>query len=648
MAARYRPCGIVLLRSNTDPGDLDIPRHLDLSDDDAVAAEGRAWLEKLWARGDVRGALAVASPALCERVAELLAANSGSARPQDLRRVIRSVASYLLRWHRRVTPFGLFAGVLPVTIGPAAARIGTRHRVVTRADAEWVAALTARLGKLPGLRPSLTVVASNLSFVRDGRLVTGLDAGPAGSGIAGPAREASVRWTPPVQAATEIANAPVLVADLAAQLAARFPSAGQSAISHLVDGLIDGSFLVTSLDPPATADDPLAWVIAALSWARASGTAAVSPWLHALEQVSAQIATCNHCGAPKEATRAREAVAAQMRALAPTARHLLAIDVRLDGNVTVPSAVLDEAAAAADVLLRLTTRPFGSPAWLDYHARFLLRHGPGTAVAVRDLVADSGLGYPDGYIGTPRQRPLWRMLTDRDAVLLGLIQQAALTSSKEIRLTEADITALTICDQATIVPPQRAEIGVSLHASSPAALDRGDFELRVVAVPRAPTSMAGRFAHLLTSAELDQLAATFQDDDATMAVQLSFQPGRLRARNVVRVPPIAPSVLPLGEHPPHDAATVSLDDLAVAADATQMYLVHRPTGRRVVPVIPHALELTLLTPPLVRFIAEVASARTAALGPFDHGAARVLPYIPRIRYRRTVLSPARWLLALDR
>src|ERR1700683_2876979 len=167
MAARYRHCGIVLLRSNTDPGDLDIPRHLDLSDDSAVAAEGRAWLEKLWARGDVRDALALGSPALSERVAELLGGNAGSARPQDLRRAVRSVASYLLRWHRRVPPFGLFAGGLPGPTGPTAVTIGTRHRLVARANAEWVAALTARLGKLPGLRPSLTVVASNLSFVRD-------------------------------------------------------------------------------------------------------------------------------------------------------------------------------------------------------------------------------------------------------------------------------------------------------------------------------------------------------------------------------------------------------------------------------------------------------------------------------------------------
>ena len=54
--------------------------------------------------------------------------------------------------------------------------------------------------------------------------------------------------------------------------------------------------------------------------------------------------------------------------------------------------------------------------------------------------------------------------------------------------------------------------------------------------------------------------------------------------------------------------------------------------------------MTTHTPPLARFIAEVAGARRAELRPLDLGAARVLPYVPRIRFRRTILSAARWQL----
>jgi len=58
----------------------------------------------------------------------------------------------------------------------------------------------------------------------------------------------------------------------------------------------------------------------------------------------------------------------------------------------------------------------------------------------------------------------------------------------------------------------------------------------------------------------------------------------------------------------------------------------------------HALELFARTPRLARFLAEVSQARCAFYGPFDFGAARALPHTPRIRHRRTVLVPARWVL----
>jgi len=337
-----------------------------------------------------------------------------------------------------------------------------------------------------------------------------------------------------------------------------------------------------------------------------------------------------------------------MTALAPETSQVLAADVRLDATIALPELVLSEAALAASVLLRLSTQPFGSTAWLDYHARFRTRYGPGALIPVRELVADSGLGYPSGYLGAPRTRPTWRELTERDAAILALMQRAILDGAQEIELTDADVEVLTIGEHADIVAPQRIELGVALHAASTDAIDRGVFELRVVAAPRVPTSMAGRFAHLLDHQERALLAATFEtgaqatEAGEPVAVQLSFPPRRPHDDHVVRVPRLLPDVVSLAEHP--DADNIDIEDLAVTADGDQMYLVQLSTGRRVIPRIPHALELGSHTPPLARFIAEVADARTATFGPFNPGAARTLPYIPRIRYRRTVLAAARWTL----
>jgi class I lanthipeptide synthase len=324
------------------------------------------------------------------------------------------------------------------------------------------------------------------------------------------------------------------------------------------------------------------------------------------------------------------------------------VDVQLDGQVIIPEVVLKEAAAAADVLLRLTTRPFGFPSWMEYQARFNERYGQGALVPVRELVSDSGLGYPDGFLGAPPVRPVWRTLTERDAALLALIQEAVLSGRDEIRLTRADIAALTVGDPSAVVPPHRAEIAVAVQAASAEAVTTGAFELMVTGVARYPGSMAGRFAHLLADAERDRLADTFWPagpDENTMAVQVSFPPRVTRNEHMTRAEPLTGAVVHIGEYPQAGGAEmISVDDLAVTADAAQLYLVHVPTGRRVVPHVPHALEMTAHTPRLARFIAEVADARCAELRPLDVGAARVLPYVPRIRHRKTILSSARWFL----
>ena len=127
-------------------------------------------------------------------------------------------------------------------------------------------------------------------------------------------------------------------------------------------------------------------------------------------------------------------------------------------------------------------------------------------------------------------------------------------------------------------------------------------------------------------------------------MQLSFPPRRLHNENIVRTPELLPDVIRLSEFGDTDGETVAVDDLGVTADAEQLYLVHVPTGKRVAPRTLHALEVTVHPPPLARFLSEVADARSAVFAPFNFGAARTLPYTPRIRYRRTVLSPARWLL----
>jgi thiopeptide-type bacteriocin biosynthesis protein len=634
---RYQPVGPVLVRASTDPGDYPPP---DLTD----PQHGLAWLATLWRRPELRDAITMASPDLAARVDQLLDGDRPYP-PKAVRHAVLSTASYLMRWQRRATPFGLFAGVTTASVGPAAAKVGDEHQAVVRVDADWLARVVDRLEADHSLRRTLTVVADSGGFVRDRRFIVAGRATP-GEATAGPVRETSTRYTRAVRTVLAVAARPQRFDRLAEQIRAQFPHGRQHAIEAMLHALIDGHVLITNLRAPMTAVDALAHVLAALRAADIGPLPEVGALADQLGEIQDQIGRQNAVADPSQQAAIRAAIAQTMTAILPAVEPPLAVDVRLDAEISIPPAVLDEAAYAAGVLLRLSTQPFGSAAWLDYHARFRARYGPGALVAVRDLVADSGLGYPPGYLGAPRARPAWRILTDRDAHLLALIQRAVLVGAAEIFLSDADIEALTVGDPTAVVAPPRIELGVTVHAASATHLDRGDFELRIAGAPRAHTSMAGRFAYLLDPADREHLAHTYvppAESGDVVAVQMSFPPRRVHNENVVRVGQLMPEVVSLSEHP--DGDVISVGDLAVTADADQFYLVRRSTGQQVVPHIPHALDTTVQTPPLARFIAEVADARSTVFGPLDLGAAaRTLPFTPGIRYRKTVLAPARWFL----
>lgn len=86
-----------------------------------------------------------------------------------------------------------------------------------------------------------------------------------------------------------------------------------------------------------------------------------------------------------------------------------AVDLRLDADLVLPQAVADEAARAAHLLARLSAAPNGTAAWRSYHQKFYERYGRGALVPLLDMVADSGIGWPDGHATPPSTSPAARL-----------------------------------------------------------------------------------------------------------------------------------------------------------------------------------------------------------------------------------------------
>ncbi|MBQ1061996.1 MULTISPECIES: lantibiotic dehydratase [Micromonospora] len=641
----YRSTGAALVRAAAHP-DIDLPPWPDLTEPrDALVPGWVAWLRQVWTNETIVDAISHASPVLAAQVARLCAGEALTVR--ETRRVIQAVARYTQRLRGRPTPFGLLAGVAPAVFGSRSpTRWGTAHQAVARAGAAWLADVISHLERCPDLVARLPVVANNTMTVRDDRLVLPYQphARPQGT----TAVEVSLRYTAPVRAAITAAHAPIRVEALSAQLRTAFPHAATTTVEGMLAELITRGALITSLHAPGTEPDALAYLLLQLDDVDAGSIAAVADLVRALRDIHTALRR-HRTAHGADGREARAQVTSRMRDLGISVHEPLAVDLRLDASVTLPDQVAREVERAALALTRLSAHPYGTAAWRAYHQRFYERYGIGSLVPVRDVVdPDSGIGFPDGYPGTPADEPR-SPLSRRDELLLALAQRAALDGADEVLLDEELIAELEL-GPPRLRLPAHLETSVRVHAAGEAALARGRFTVEVTSVSRGAGGLTGRFLSVLRAVDAAKLAAGLTDlptaDHGTVPAQMSFPPLDPATTHVTRAMQILPTVISLAEHRRPNRSVLTVDDLAVGCDGRRMYLAAPDQGHRFEAVGMHALNLRTHTPPLARFLIELGRAQCAQVTAFDWGAAAraKLPFLPRIRYGRAILAPATWRL----
>ncbi|MER7497023.1 lantibiotic dehydratase [Streptomyces pharetrae] len=628
----YQAVDAGMIRASAFPLSATLPPWPDLDGDTAAdASRWKTWIAQVWTDEARVAAIEVASPLLADSIRQTL--TDERLRPRATRRTAVSLARYLLRMQYRATPSGLLAGPAPLRIGPTTqARWGTAHRAFARADSQWLHDVVATLERDPHVLRHLPVILNPTCTVRGGRVTVLHQPGADGP------TDTRLRRTPAVDAVLTLARSEITVGDLAGKLASEYPDTDPTVIENMLRDLVAHRVLLSTLHAPMTREDALGHLIDRLE---AAGV--VSAATRELRQISTLLAS-HDSAAVHEQRSLREQATRKMIALTAIRDRTLAVHLRPDCDIVLPEAVTREAEKALQVMARVTPFPNGSPAWQDYRARFLERYSMGVMVPLRELIdPDTGLGYPVSYRGTLLKRPVLAT-TRRDEHLLALAQDAALSDQREVVLRAEDIEALSLGEPHQV--PAHVELCFSVLSPSPEDLTRGDFTLSIVGLATGAGTTTGRFLSMLERPDQEQVITAYAGLPTLTAgaerCQVSSPPLRVQTYNVSRAPAIMPNVLAVAEHNPD--ATLKVDDLGVVADSRQLYLVSLSTGQPIEPCVMNAVELSNATHPLARFVCELHRSHTAVLIPFSWGAAAQLPFLPEVRFGRTVLSPACWRL----
>lgn len=481
----FHAADAALIRAASYPADLTLPGWPDLTTDQPD--EWLRWLREAWALPGFAAAVTHAAPDLAAQIVRAVAGET--IRTHALRRLVEATVRYLLRWTTRATPFGRFAGVAPVELGPSAVvRWGEQHRAVARPDDRVVADHTAAAERdLPTL-PTVPVMTNALGYARGGVWVL-----PCARIENDRMWDVEIDLSAAVRVAVETATVPISFGELAARVADEL-SGGTAQAEQLLAGLVQAGVLLTAVRPPMTVTDPAAHL------------------------------------------------ARYIKLSDPGDR--IAVDLRVDCAVTLPPAVISEAEAAASALAAVAPRP---PGWSEYHRAFIERWGPGAAVPLREVL--NVLGFPAGYRGSPRRDPTG--FTARDALLTGFAQRSALDDCADVVLDDELFERLRGDQDRPHIP--HTELRFALAAATPRDLDRGAFTLTVVSGARHAGVAAARFLHLLTPSELKRFrmvyAALSTDMPDADIVQMSGPPPDRRLATVARTPELLP-VLPVGDFHP--------------------------------------------------------------------------------------------------
>lgn len=589
-----------------------------------------------------REAIAVSSPSLDATLDKVMA--GAPVEPKRLRRAAFAAARYLSRMTHRPTPFGLMAGVAAVRVGDEPkVRVGAAHHRHVRADMGWLTNVLRSWEKDPAVLAHLRVVANDLSFVRAERLVLSYlrdhdDAwGPDD-------REQTVRHTGAVRTAMAAARAPIRHPDLVAALSEAFPDAAEPVVTRMVAELIEREFLLTDLRPPATAADPIDHVLEVLAALHGhDGRDALAGVRDVLQEYAR-----TPLGAGRMAWRRATAA---MGALHDAGR-LIQVDLAMDADIVLPREVTTEIEEAATVAWRIAP-PHLVPGdrLAEYRAEFLDRYGPGAVVPVKELLdPQTGLGAPSGYLLPPSQRrgrDESPSPTGRDLLLCSLAQRAAAEGAREIELDDELVERLAR-PGATDESPTYTEISFQVLADTEESLRAGRFRVSTAVQNYVkPGAMFGRFLHLLPDlgpAVAEVAHEAVAGDSGALPAQLECMTVHPRNLNVIQVPELTGERVRIGVFADRTRPGVhGIDDLAVTADSDRFSLVSLSTGQEVVPLPFNALNQMLTLPNPIRLIVEIGGTETPPWQTWDWGRAGQLPYLPRVRYGRTVLSPARWL-----
>lgn len=332
----------------------------------------------------------------------------------------------------------------------------------------------------------------------------------------------------------------------------------------------------------------------------------------------------------------------------------------------ITNALTDELNKTITLLDKITIQPEQTNL-IRFKEEFEKRYESQEIPLLTVLDADTGIGYPVSEQSNSDNTPVLRNLflnnvvqnqsiaypnTNWTKFLLQEFQEATKNNFSEIEITDQEIKEIFIDAIGGLsILPDSAYTMCSILASSGTEVDNGNFLIyhEVTAGPSA-ANLLGRFCYMdgeLTRLTRDLLEREEQaKPDCVFAEILHIAQARLGnilMRPILRnyeIPILTPAAVD-EEH------TIALSDLMVSVRSGRIFLRSKRLNKEVIPRLTTAHNFSMNPVPHYHFLCDLQFQGIKSSLSWNWGMLNEFSFLPRVRYGKTILSKARWIVNLS-
>lgn len=598
-------------------------------------------LRKMSLNPFVREALTIASPSLLNSLQAL----NNTKDEKRYAQVKKSLIRYLSRMSTRPTPFGFFSAIF---MGNFQDIIDDNKKEVNfnkraRPDMRWLLKIVKQLEKKTEVLVDLDVYVNPLNYKVGSRIllpyITLYGQNEYGQENI---NDISFKVNDLLTYIMKVSKKPIKYNLLLKKISEEFSIKEYERINNYLMTLVNKEFLLSELRPSLMDIDPFKYIIDVLE--RKSQRSL--ELLNDLNGIYNKLKKYNQIDIGKGNVELSEILDKMNKVC--NSNHLLSIDTSFyTQDLKLPNKIKRDAEEIANILYKISPADNNLVSLENYKHTFLEEYGSHRLVPILELLDENlGLGYPESY----KEIPKYNKTVSRDNILKALLTESLINNSHEIELTDKVIEKMSL----TTVKRDKSQIPslelyFTILSPSISHLNNGDYSLVLgsfTGTDKAGKTF-GRFIDLFNQegkenlAQLNEVVNKF-DSEACIA-ELTYLPRDGKQANISITNNFNDYEIVIGTKSSKDEAhTIPINDLYVGYSSGRLYLKSHSLNKEVVPTISHNLNFLYGTPPIYRFICELGLDRYSRWQPFNWGELDNFPVLPRIRYKKVIISPATW------